>query len=232
MTTNPKNLFDRHAYQFAGVLLVGAGTVSVACGNSPTTIGYTNSGGSNGDNSWAKPVGAPCVPTNEQVANFSGFGVAEAVIETNSLQCTSKICVANHFQGRVTCPYGQTTTDIANLASDSPQRCRAATTNGTVGTVAVTAAVSPQLVARQAADAVICSCRCAGNDPGASYCTCPAGTTCTPLVPNLGLDGGTSITGSYCIKSGTEYDASVPSVECSETSTDPNTDCGNGRKNL
>jgi hypothetical protein len=227
-------VLDRRAARWAFLLLLGASEMSVACGNISTT-GFAGSGGLNpggaGSGSGANPIGAPCVPGDEQFPTFSGFGLAESNIETMSPQCASKICIANHFQGRVTCPYGQTAADIANLAADSPQRCRVATTNGTAGTVAVTVAVSPQLVARQAADVVICSCRCAGNAPGASYCTCPSGTTCTPFVPDLGIDAGASISGSYCLKNGTVYDDSVPGVACSETSTDPSTDCGNGRKN-
>lgn len=200
-------------------------------GGSSAAAGESAVGGTGASNG-TKPVGAPCVPGDEQSATLSGQGLAENYIETNSPQCASKICIAGSFQGRVTCPYGQTDADIQNLPVNSPQRCRTATDSGGATAVAVTVPVSPQLVARPAADVVICSCRCAGNDPGATYCTCPSGMTCTPFVPDLGFDAGRSLSGSYCIKIGTEYDAAVPpTVTCSETSTDPSTDCGNGRNN-
>ena len=54
--------------------------------------------GAGGDNSGAKPVGAPCVPAEEQLATFSGLGYVEASIETNLPQCASKICMARNFR--------------------------------------------------------------------------------------------------------------------------------------
>jgi hypothetical protein len=43
-------------------------------------------------------------------------------------------------------------------------------------------AVDPQVRARQAADAVYCSCRCDGPDAKARYCECPSGFACEKLV--------------------------------------------------
>jgi hypothetical protein len=178
------------------------------------------------------PVGAPCVPYDEQWPELPGLGVEETNINTESSQCASRICLANHFQGRVSCPYGQTQADIDTLPADSPQRCRLTTQAGVVSSGAVAVPVAPQLVARQAADVVICSCRCAGNDATARYCTCPAGLTCSLLFPDLGI-GSEQLAGSYCMKAGTEYDrASLGSAtECTASSSDPATDCGNGRQN-
>src|SRR5580698_9169366 len=55
-------------------------------------------------------VGDPCTPEAEYSQSFLGFDKAEVNIESKSFQCQTRLCLANHFQGRVTCPYGQTTT--------------------------------------------------------------------------------------------------------------------------
>lgn len=52
-------------------------------------------------------VGDPCIPEDEYNENFSGFKLSEENIESRSYQCESRICLVNHFQGRVSCPLGQ-----------------------------------------------------------------------------------------------------------------------------
>lgn len=52
-------------------------------------------------------VGDPCTPEDEYNTQFPGFKVAEENIESRSFQCATRICLVNHFQGRVSCPYGQ-----------------------------------------------------------------------------------------------------------------------------
>lgn len=52
-------------------------------------------------------IGDPCVPEDEYDPNFPGFKVKEDNIESRSFQCDSRICLANFFQGRVSCPLGQ-----------------------------------------------------------------------------------------------------------------------------
>lgn len=52
-------------------------------------------------------IGDPCVPEDEFNPNFAGFKVTEENIESRSFQCQTRICLVNHFQGRVTCPLGQ-----------------------------------------------------------------------------------------------------------------------------
>ena len=52
-------------------------------------------------------VGDPCTPEAEYSQAFLGFDKAEVNIEAKSFQCQTRLCLANHFQGRVTCPYGQ-----------------------------------------------------------------------------------------------------------------------------
>lgn len=154
-------------------------------------------------------VGDPCIPEDEYTATFSGFGPAEANVESRSFQCETRVCIVNHFQGRVTCPYGQNCNDLK-----TDPTCPA--TPGAVGKGAchipaspetVTVPVDPQLTARRADSTVYCSCRCEGADKTAKYCTCPSGYACTPLVPDLGL-GKANLAGKYCLKNGTEWDGS------------------------
>ncbi len=52
-------------------------------------------------------IGDPCVPEDEYDGTFGGFRVSQENIESRSFQCESRICLVNHFQGRVTCPLGQ-----------------------------------------------------------------------------------------------------------------------------
>jgi uncharacterized OB-fold protein len=70
---------------------------------------------------------------------------------------------------------------------------------------------------------VYCSCRCDGPDPNARYCKCPTGFTCTELLKDIGL-GSSELAGSYCIKTGTDYD---PKAAASPDCNAKNQDCGN-----
>ena len=163
-------------------------------------------------------VGDPCVPEDEYSATFSGFGEAEANVESRSFQCETRVCIANHFRGRVTCPYGQTkdylTANAANAknvdGTPDPGLCYIPTSNADV----VNVAVDPQLLDRRAEDTVYCSCRCNGPDKSANYCTCPSGYSCSPLVPDLGF-GQAELVGSYCMKNGTQYGGTTPAAACS-----------------
>lgn len=143
-------------------------------------------------------VGDPCVPEDEYSTDFAGFSVDEVDVESRSLQCETRLCLVNHFQGRVSCPYGQ---DDARAKSDP--RCFIPG-----GGVAITSAVSPQLLARRADDAVYCSCRCDGPDKSARYCDCPSGFACQELVPklSLGKEKLEQLAGSYCVREGTAFD--------------------------
>ncbi len=55
-------------------------------------------------------VGDPCIPEQEYDQQFNGFAPGEVNVESKSFDCQTRLCLANHFQGRVTCPYGQTKT--------------------------------------------------------------------------------------------------------------------------
>ena len=144
-------------------------------------------------------VGDPCIPEDEYRTNFSGFGASEVSVESRSFQCATRICLVDHFQGRVSCPYGQTEEDLA-LRSHDPRRCRVPGTDGLEPEEAVQVSVDPWLTRRAPKDVVYCSCRCDGPDAGADYCECPSGFACERLVPDLGSLGSGNLAGSYCVK--------------------------------
>lgn len=169
-------------------------------------------------------VGDPCTPEDEYQRGFSGYAASEVNIESRSFQCETRLCLVNHFQGRVSCPYGQTNSEIEKAKSDEnvddSAFCHIPGTSGADNRITIE--VKPQLVKRQAADTVYCSCRCAGPDPSASYCECPSGYSCTELLKDIGL-GSKELAGSYCIKQGTEYDPNSTSRTCNRSKGE----CGN-----
>ena len=139
----------------------------------------------------ASGVGDPCIPETEYDPTFLGFNVGEVNVESKSFQCLTRLCLVNHFQGRVTCPYGQSKdqsslpgcdgasfgdstscepfSSINQDMSSPPNPVAACVIPGT--TLPVTgdpvndpqdlAHVHPQCVDRIAANTVYCSCRCA-----------------------------------------------------------------------
>ncbi len=145
-------------------------------------------------------LGTPCLPSAENSAAFDGIDYTEVNVPTN-VPSGQPTCLVNHFQGLVTCPYGQS-------ASGQPPACAARCT--TLGGQPVTGSVLPQCADRIASKAVLWSCRCANaagrTDDGASYCTCPSTMACTPLVSSLGAaEDDTS--GAYCVPPESLYDA-------------------------
>lgn len=189
-------------------------------------------------------VGDPCVPEDEYDTTFSGFSVDQVNVESRSFSCQTRICLVNHFQGRVSCPYGQQDSTVAacvdangqNTAACRPDdadtslydaSCRIPGQDGTKPDTRVAVPVAGQLVKRQADKAVYCSCRCDGPDAGARYCDCPDGFSCEKLVEDINLGKG-QLAGSYCIKSGTKYEKTrVPTDRCSVSAGD----CGNDGRN-
>lgn len=140
-------------------------------------------------------VGTPC-SIGENLTAFGSYSRGEINIADTA---PNLYCLYNHFQGRVSCPYGQTEAELV-LPETDPARCH--TPEG----AAVTVEVLPQLSKRQAKDTVYLSCRCDGPDPKATYCACPteSGFECAHLVDDLGL--GSDYGGSYCVRTGTVYD--------------------------
>lgn len=154
-------------------------------------------------------VGDPCIPEDEYRQQVAGYGVTEVNVESRSFQCETRVCLVNHFQGRVSCPYGQSEENLS-LPGTDPARCRVPGTKGDQDTEQIQVPVDPQLIERRADDAVYCSCRCDGPDKNARYCECPSGYACVELVEDLDLgtgQGAGNLAGSYCIKDGTRYDA-------------------------
>ncbi len=163
-------------------------------------------------------VGDPCVPESEYASDFNGFDPREVYVESRSFQCETRLCLINHFQGRVSCPYGQQEEDLG-LPGDAPSRCRIPGTQGEHPEDQITVPVRAWNTERSAKQTVYCSCRCDGPDPDARYCECPDGYTCTSLVPKMGLPSE-QLVGSYCIKRGTEYDeADALQPNCREVPT-------------
>ena len=180
----------------------------------------------------ASGVGDPCIPEQEYKADFSGFDPQEVNVESKSFQCLTRLCLVNHFRGRVTCPYGQSS-DGSSLPSvdgatggafpgQDPNGVYAdkctipGGDKGNSGDLITGPAsspngaqVEPQCVDREASNTVYCSCRCANadnkTDDGANYCTCPDGFQCSQLVNPVAGSGNEFLAGAYCIKKGTEY---------------------------
>ena len=138
-------------------------------------------------------VGDPCTPEDEYNQNFSGYNASEVNVESKSFQCETRVCLVNHFQGRVSCKYGQIAAADGNCTVPGDT------------TLPITQVVAAQLVERTADKAVYCSCRCDGDDKNARYCKCPSGYACSHLVDDLHLGGG-QLAGSYCVRDGTTYD--------------------------
>ncbi len=193
----------------AGASVGGAPSLGAASGSSAGGVSTSAGAAGTAGAATGLPLGSTCVDTDESEANFSGYNAREVNLDPASTECSSKLCLKNHFQGRVSCPYGQ----AAGAAQcflpglDAP----------------VTVEVDPQLYARRASLASICSCHCAGAGPG-PYCTCPGSMECVHLVDDLGFGGAPSqLAGSYCIPTGSEYDITASAAPC----TSPN--CGPAR---
>lgn len=184
-------------------------------------------------------IGDPCIPEAEYAADFLGFSDQEVNVESKSFQCETRLCLVNHFQGRVSCPYGQAATaDRSFLGSSASSfQCNgsgAPTSENTpccvpgvnqpvlsdadtnTGKAPTASPVEPNCTDRTADKAVYCSCRCENingqTNDGAVYCQCPSGFTCTQLVQPIGA-GNAGLTGGYCIKNNTEF----TSTSCSNT---------------
>src|SRR3954471_6960701 len=78
-------------------------------------------------------VGDPCTPEDEYQQIFSGYQVGEVNLESRSFQCETRLCLVNHFEGRVSCPYGQSKAlaDSQSLGEEAEAtRCHIPGTSG------------------------------------------------------------------------------------------------------
>jgi hypothetical protein len=190
-------------------------------------------------------VGDPCTPEDEYQQTFNGFQVTETNVESRSFQCETRLCLVNHFQGRVSCRLGQASqldpatgnpvTGAAYHPTCSIPGTKADPTKpGSLDNINVK--VPSQLVDRQTDKAVYCSCRCDGPEKKARYCECPQGFQCAPLVDNLQITSGQSqLAGSYCIRAGSAYDPISPPAQttcadqpgkCNCDGDNPAAECG------
>ena len=155
-------------------------------------------------------VGDPCTPEQEYNASFLGFSEKEVNVESKSFQCRTRICLVNHFRGRASCPYGQSIDGTGPLPGK--------TIGQSGGPCGIPGSESP-ITGKD--KAVYCSCRCAdinGQKPSDQvFCDCPDGFTCSQLVTSIG-GGNEGLTGSYCIKSGTEFNKDSA---CNQGDCDP-----------
>lgn len=187
-----------------------------------------------GSNCGGSGVGDPCVPEDEYLTDFTGYSVGEVNVESRSFQCLTRVCLVNHFRGRVSCPYGETE-DVVGTCESEPAKCapggelhesscRIPGRDGSAEEDRVVVPVDPQFQERQAEDTVYCSCRCAPPPDAAAdnakYCECPSGFACEQLVDDLDLGKG-QLAGGYCVKDGTSYDrVDEPIVDCSFAGAD------------
>ncbi len=168
-------------------------------------------------------IGDPCTPEQEYDATFNGFDEKEVNVESKSFQCRTRVCLVNHFRGRVSCPYGQDSTGAPPQGA-GPCLIPGSQTpvTGDPADTRKKALVAPQCLDRIADKAVYCSCRCAdldGNKPSdQTFCDCPDGFTCEQLVTSIGK-GNEGLTGRYCIKNGTQIKPEKP--PCSDGDCDP-----------
>jgi hypothetical protein len=175
---------------FAAVLLIGA------CGGTGTNTGETTGNAACQNGNCTDGIGDACTPGDESSTAFPGFGATEVNIEDRTTQCATGICIAAHFQGRVSCPYG---------GPDCMTRCPYGSDCTTPSGTPVAVDVKPQLVTRPPSSAVYCSCRCDGPEGTGPFCACPNGFECSPLVEDIGIRNPELpvLAGSYCIKAGT-----------------------------
>lgn len=179
------------------IVLSALGLMACGSGASQPQTSDNHKGVTNASLQSSEGVGDPCTPEDERVATFSGFGSNEVNIESQSPSCQTGICLAAHFQGRVSCPTGQPA-DPSDPSRADPAH-QVCTTTGD-SPEPVTVPVPAQTVS--AADNVICSCRCDGEGDG-PFCACPDGFECKHLVDAYGTSGAAELAGSYCVKSGT-----------------------------
>ena len=77
-------------------------------------IGSPFACGSDTEHAALGPIGTPCIPSEEQKRNFPGYETTEVSVERGGETCSPGVCLVAHFQGRVSCPYGQPSNGMAD----------------------------------------------------------------------------------------------------------------------
>jgi hypothetical protein len=180
-------------------------------------------------------VGDPCIPEQEYDQTFLGFDDEEVSVESKSFQCLTRLCLVNHFRGRVTCPYGQDKTGTQLPGTDGassgpypamdmstppnavgpcliPGATAASTTTSIVGDPSTDpsdlAQVHPECIDRQSNAVVYCSCRCANANGQTNDGANYCACPSGFTCTQLINPVGTTdpdLAGAYCIKKGSEY---------------------------
>lgn len=131
-------------------------------------------------------IGDPCIPEDEYNAAFAGFKLTEENIESRSFQCSTRICLVNHFQGRTSCPEGQDVPKVcipSNLMNPGKDSGNCAKLLDDVKTTAM--CVEADVIAPDCVPPADCSTSkdCASGTCGPNKkCTdpCPSGLACDP----------------------------------------------------
>lgn len=173
-------------------------------------------------------VGDPCLPEDEYDPQFAGFKVTEENIESRSFQCQTRICLVNHFQGRVSCPAGQEAPPTCNPTN--PGSCSDCRQSGTYAPDC-----DPTKDDKGAGqclsgvcDAAGSFCRCSGpQDCPSDAWTCGADGVCTLHICHDNITGCQDPTksaeenrGKACCVPGTK--APVASPVCGQCAADSN----------
>lgn len=121
-------------------------------------------------------VGAPCLP--EQIP-ADGFKDNEAYIETNSVQCETRVCMVYKLGG--------------DPSEDCNQR-RNTNCDPMVDPNCVPCATQEKIDLH-----TYCTCRCDAPSAAFAECDCPAGYSCETVLK----EGGPGVQGGYCVNSRT-----------------------------
>ncbi|KYF51038.1 hypothetical protein BE08_39195 [Sorangium cellulosum] len=168
-------------------------------------------------------VGDPCLPEDEYDPQFAGFKVTEENIESRSFQCQTRICLVNHFQGRVSCPRGQEAPPTCKPGEGGCEDCKPS------GTYAPDCdPAKPEQCLSGVCDAAGSFCRCDGpEDCPSSDWVCGDNGVCTLHICRDNIKGCQDPTksaeeneGKACCVPGTEDPVASP--VCGQCAGDSN----------
>lgn len=177
-------------------------------------------------------VGDPCIPEDEYNPQFAGFKVTEENIESRSFQCQTRICLVNHFQGRVSCPLGQLPPTACSGPGDDALcmggKCMEAATlspdcNPDADDKGASACAGFGGVCNAAKRA--CECGQTADCPNGSYCDattkeCKTYVCHTPGNCQIGDGSEEDNTGKACCVPGTDTPIAAPVCgQCNQDST-------------